>query len=174
MWIMQLKKTTSKAIAWKRSFYFLEYIYIRYSRNIYMYIYIYIYIYMQTNRSLQNCNVIPPGRQGKHMWPKVRQPPMKADWWYAPLMLRDLAEATRMTLTMQGSPFSYQWGFSTPPPPKARPGYKWTHLSVTNFLSLNPSQYESSHRKQDSLITASKVFSFLAPNLNGKVLQLSP
>ena len=38
MWIMQLKKTTSKAIAWNRYFYFLEYL-------IYMYMYIYIYIY---------------------------------------------------------------------------------------------------------------------------------
>ena len=34
---MQLKKTTSKAIAWNRYFYFLEYL-------IYIYIYIYIYI----------------------------------------------------------------------------------------------------------------------------------
>ena len=39
MWIMQLKKTTSKAIAWNRYFCFLEYL-------IYMYMYIYIYIHV--------------------------------------------------------------------------------------------------------------------------------
>ena len=33
MWIMQLKKTTSKAIAWNRYFYFLEYLI---SLNIYI------------------------------------------------------------------------------------------------------------------------------------------
>ena len=30
-----------------------------------------------------------------------------------------------------------------------------------NFFSLNPPQYESSHHKQDSLITTSKIFHFL-------------
>ena len=51
-----------------------------------------------------------------------------------------------------------------PPPlpiPKTRPGNTWTHPSVTNFLRLNPPQYESSHHKQDSLITTSKISHFL-------------
>ena len=34
-------------------------------------------------------------------------------------------------------------------------------MLVTNFLSLNPSSYNSSHYKQDSLITKSKFFHFL-------------
>ena len=34
-------------------------------------------------------------------------------------------------------------------------------MLVTNFLSLNPSSYNSSHYKQDSLITKSKLFHFL-------------
>ena len=29
------------------------------------------------------------------MWPVARQLPMKADWWDAPLTLKDLAEAIR-------------------------------------------------------------------------------
>ena len=34
-------------------------------------------------------------------------------------------------------------------------------MLVTNFLSLNPSLYESSHHEQDPLITKSKIFHFL-------------
>ena len=86
-----------------------------------------------------------------------------------------------MILTMGGSPFCSH-GAPWPPcscprylhansdsssctllhlPLETRPGYTWTHLSVTSFLSLNPSQYESSHHKQDWLITASNIFHFL-------------
>ena len=36
-----------------------------------------------TNRSLQN-NVLPLGRQGKHVWLILRQVTMKAGWWDAP------------------------------------------------------------------------------------------
>ena len=42
----------------------------------------------------------------------------------------------------------------------------WTQLSVTNFLSLKPPQYESNHHKQD--------FSFLAPASNCKFIKFSP
>ena len=34
----------------------------------------------------------PLGRQGKHVWSIVRQPPIKTGWWDAPLTLWDLAE----------------------------------------------------------------------------------
>ena len=44
---------------------------------------------------------------------------------------------------------------------ETRPGYTSTHLSVTNFLCLNPSCYKTSHHKQDSLRTTSKIFYFL-------------
>ena len=37
---------------------------------------------------------------------------MKAGWWDAPLLLRDLAEAIYMILTMRGSPFCFPWGLS--------------------------------------------------------------
>ena len=51
----------------------------------------------------------------------------------------------------------------SPPPPlrKARLTNTWTHLWVTNFLHFNPPQYESSHHKQDSRITTSKISHFL-------------
>ena len=41
---------------------------------------------------------LPLDRQGEHMWPIVRQLPMKAGWWDAPLAFRDLAEATHNIL----------------------------------------------------------------------------
>ena len=34
-----------------------------------------------TNKPLQNSNVLPLGRQGKHVWLIIRQPFMKIDWW---------------------------------------------------------------------------------------------
>ena len=40
-----------------------------------------------TNRSLKNSNVLPLGRQGKHIRLIVRQLLMKAGWWNAPLVL---------------------------------------------------------------------------------------
>ena len=49
-----------------------------------------------TNRSLQNRNVPPPGKHGKHVWLIVRQLFMKAGWWDPPLAFRDLAEAVNM------------------------------------------------------------------------------
>ena len=44
---------------------------------------------------------------------------------------------------------------------ETKPGYTWTHLLVTDFLSLNASQYKSGHYKQDSLIATGKIFHFL-------------
>ena len=49
-----------------------------------------------TNRSLQNSNVSPLGRQGKHVWLIVRQLFMEVGWWDVPLALWDLAEAISM------------------------------------------------------------------------------
>ena len=50
-----------------------------------------------TNRSLQNSNVLPIDRQGKHVRLIVRQLPMKAGWREASVALRDLAEAISIT-----------------------------------------------------------------------------
>ena len=47
------------------------------------------------------------------------------------------------------------------PHPEPRPRNTKTYLSVTNFLNLKPSQFSSSHYKQDSLITTSKISRFL-------------
>ena len=52
--------------------------------------------------SLSNHNGVTPGlthligRQGKHVWLIVRQLPMKAGWWDALIVLRDLARAICM------------------------------------------------------------------------------
>ena len=159
-------------------------------------------------------------------------------WWNAPLTLRDITEATRMMVTMGGSPFcshgcslavmscpSYLhtssdssspatsssstvqkikfsikdffskcdqtrsflrvWShllkkslmenfiFCAVLPLETRSGYTWTHLLVSNFLSLNPYPCKSSqqarftdHHKQHC--------SFLDPDLNCKTIQFSP
>ena len=50
------------------------------------------------------------GRQGKYVWQIVRQSPMEIDWWDAPLVLRDSAEAIHMILTMGGSPSCFHGG----------------------------------------------------------------
>ena len=53
-----------------------------------------------TNRSLQIRNVLPLGRQDKHVCLIVRHESwklMKAGWWGAPLALRDLAKAISIT-----------------------------------------------------------------------------
>ena len=39
----------------------------------------------------------PSQRQGKHVWLIVRQPLIKASWWDAPVVLRDLAKAISRT-----------------------------------------------------------------------------
>ena len=52
----------------------------------------------KTNRSLQNSNFLPLGRQGKQVWLIARQLLMKAGcWWDAPLTLRDLAKVIIIT-----------------------------------------------------------------------------
>ena len=50
-----------------------------------------------TNRSLQNSNILPLVRQGKHVWLIVGQLFMKPGRWDAPLALLDLAEAIIIT-----------------------------------------------------------------------------
>ena len=51
----------------------------------------------------------------------------------------------------------FQWPRTLLPSPETCPRVTWTQSSITNFLSLNPPQYESNHHKQDLLITTSKI-----------------
>ena len=41
--------------------------------------------------------------------------------------------------------------------PEISPGNTWIQSLVTNFLSLNPRQYQSNHHMQDFLITTSNI-----------------
>ena len=44
-----------------------------------------------------------------------------------------------------------------PPLSKTSPEDTWTWSLITNFLNINPPQYESNHHKQDLLATTSKI-----------------
>ena len=47
------------------------------------------------------------------------------------------------------------------PPPQNMARHTWASLSLTDFLSINPPQYEWIHHKQDWLTTASNISHFL-------------
>ena len=53
-------------------------------------------------------------RESKHVWLIVKQPPMKADWWDAPLALWDLAKAISI-ISGNGLPLLTENNFQTPP-----------------------------------------------------------